>query len=521
MTSNTDNDVPISPQAEDEVKRNESDSIVVESADEARHDSDSIVSKANDEADVTVQKVNKGKNRDLTSGSIFGAFLLMAFPLALINILQAAFSAADQIVVGQFSGEKSLAAVGACGSVVSMIVSLFTGVAQGANIVMAHAIGARRKDKAERITHCAIPLSFIFGCVIMLLGEAALPLIIKLSNVTDPEVIVRAEQYLRILFICYPFSMVYNFAAALLRADGDTRHSLYFLTFAGVLNVALNYLTVGVFNMDVAGVALATLASNMVSCVLIVGFMMRSKGVCRFEFKKMRFFKKEIFEISAIGVPVGLYTIISAVSNIVMQSCINGLGSAASAGYSTSCNYGTFTATAISACFATSTTFISQNYGARKFKRMYKAVRESLLAMATVWFVFCAVQLAIMEPASWAYCADSTAARAYFIERTVIYLPAVILQGTNEIFMGGLRSVGYSIVPTIVSGVGIGGVRIGLILATFPFYQSISSILVCVIISWAVMIAINATLFIVLSLKRRNRYMRETAAREQAVSSAA
>lgn len=522
MKSTTDNDVPILPLTEEsEANGKEQNGSAADCSDETTSESDSGALPESEDASKQSGERQKNKKRDLTSGSIFVAFLLMALPLAAINILQAAFSAADQIVVGQFSGEKSLAAVGACGSVISMIVALFTGVAQGANIVMARTIGAGREDKARRITHCAIPLSFIFGCAIMLLGEGMMPFIIKLSNVTDHEVIVRAEQYLRILFICYPFSMVYNFAAALLRADGDTRHSLYFLTFAGILNVGLNYLTVGVFNMDVVGVALATLVSNVVSCVLIMGFMMKSTGVCKFEFKKMRLYGKEIREISGVGVPVGLYTIISSISNIVIQYCVNGLGSAASAGYSTACNYSNFIAAAIAACYATATTFVSQNYGARNFKRMYKCVRESMLAMATVWFIFCVVQMALLVPASWLYCADSEVARAYFIERNLIYLPAVVLQGTNEVFMGGLRSIGYSLVPTLVSTLGILGVRIGLICVTFPIYLDIASIMVCVIISWVVMVTINATFFAVLSLKKRKRYMQEATAREQAASSAA
>ena len=273
----------------------------------------------------------KKNNIDMINGPITSSIILFAIPMLISGLLQILFNAADTIVVGRFAGHTSMAAIGSTGSITHLLVNLFMGISIGVNVVVARNIGMKDEEGVDKAIHTAIALSFISGVGLSVIGFFLSPFLLSLMD-TPSDVIDKSVLYMRIIFIGQPFNLIYNFASAILRADGDTKRPLFYLTFAGVLNVILNLIFVIIFKMDVAGVALATIISQAVSAFLVMNTLYKGSGSVKFYFSHLTMDGKKLKDILYMGVPAGLQSVLFSISNVLIQSSVNSFGSLAVAG---------------------------------------------------------------------------------------------------------------------------------------------------------------------------------------------
>lgn len=451
-------------------------------------------------------KQNKaGYQIDMIHGPLAGKILLFALPLMLSSLLQLLFNAADVVVVGRCAGKEALAAVGSTSALINLLVNLFVGFSVGTNVVVARDLGAGREEDVQSSVHTAIAISLISGAALTVLGVSlARNLLIWTSSA--PDVIDLATIYLRIYFAGMPVNMLYNFGAAILRAQGDTRRPLYFLAIAGVVNVALNLLFVIVFQMSVAGVALATIISQAISAVLVLGCLMRDQGPLRFEWKKLRMDKKVVRRILQVGLPAGFQGIVFSLSNVVIQSSINSFGSTAIiAGSSASANIEGFVYVSMNAFYQTDLTFTSQNYGAGECRR----VDRSLLLCQLYSMIFGLVlgNLAVFfgHPLASIYAPGEEDVIAQAMLRLKYVCSLYCLCGVMDVMVGALRGLGYSVIPAIVSMVGACGVRLVWIATVFQVYHTPEVLYLSYPVSWTITAAVHIIFFL---YARRHAYAR-------------
>ena len=319
-----------------------------------------------------------GSKYEMTEGPLFGKMISFALPLMASGVLQLLFNAADTAVVGRFTGPEALAAVGSNGPIINLIVTLFMGLSVGTNVLTAQYLGSSRYKDVEETVHTSIVSSVLFGCILVVLGLVlARPMLNMMGSPAD--VIDLAERYIKIYFLGMPALMLYNYGAAILRAVGDTKRPLIFMTISGVINVALNLLLVIVFKMGVAGVAIATVASEVVSAVLVFRCLVKTTEIWHFDFKQARITGDKLLAMTKIGLPAGLQGASFSISNLLIQSSINSFGSATMAGNAAAANIEGFCYVAMDAFAQASISFTGQNYGARKYKRIDKILIYTLI----------------------------------------------------------------------------------------------------------------------------------------------
>ena len=436
-----------------------------------------------------------GYQIDMIHGPLAGKILLFALPLMLSSLLQLLFNAADVVVVGRCARKEALAAVGSTSALINLLVNLFVGFSVGTNVVVARDLGAGREEDVSGSVHTAIAISLLSGVILTLLGVGlARQLLIWTSSA--PDVIDLATIYLRIYFCGMPVNMLYNFGAAILRAQGDTRRPLYYLAIAGVTNVALNLLFVIVFQMSVAGVALATIISQAVSALLVVGCLMRDQGPLRLELRKLRLEKRVVRRILQVGLPAGFQGIVFSLSNVVIQSSINSFGSTAIiAGSSASANIEGFVYVSMNSFYQTDLTFTSQNYGAGECRR----VDRSLLLCQMYSMVFGLVlgNLAVFfgHPLASIYAPGEEDVIAQAMLRLKYVCSLYCLCGVMDVMVGALRGLGYSVVPMIVSMVGACGTRLIWVATIFQVYHTPEVLYSSYPVSWTITAAVHIAFF--------------------------
>ena len=436
-----------------------------------------------------------GYQIDMIHGPLAGKILLFALPLMLSSLLQLLFNAADVVVVGRCAGKEALAAVGSTSALINLLVNLFVGFSVGTNVVVARDLGAGREEDVSGSVHTAIAISLLSGVILTLLGVGlARQLLIWTSSA--PDVIDLATIYLRIYFCGMPVNMLYNFGAAILRAQGDTRRPLYYLAIAGVTNVALNLLFVIVFQMSVAGVALATIISQAVSALLVVGCLMRDQGPLRLELRKLRLEKRVVRRILQVGLPAGFQGIVFSLSNVMIQSSINSFGSTAIiAGSSASANIEGFVYVSMNSFYQTDLTFTSQNYGAGECRR----VDRSLLLCQMYSMVFGLVlgNLAVFfgHPLASIYAPGEEDVIAQAMLRLKYVCSLYCLCGVMDVMVGALRGLGYSVVPMIVSMVGACGTRLIWVATIFQVYHTPEVLYSSYPVSWTITAAVHIAFF--------------------------
>ena len=435
------------------------------------------------------------KNIDMINGPLLKKLIVFSVPLILSGVLQLLFNAADVVVVGQFAGTESLAGVGSTGSLVNLITNLTIGLAVGANVVMARAIGAQSREKASKIVHTSVIVAVAGGVIVALIGYFMSATFLTLMK-TDPEVIDKATLYLEIYFLGSPASVLYNFGASLLRAKGDTKRPLYFLIIAGVINVVLNLFFVIVLNMDVAGVAVATVISQAVSAVLVVICLIKDKDYCKMSFRKLRVHGKEFIEILRVGLPAGVYSSLFSLSNVIIQSAVNGFGKAVMAGNSAGSNLEGFVYISMNAFYNAAITFTGQNYGARKYERIKRVFLDCLLLVTVVGVVLGVVFLLFSRFLSSLYSPDPEVIN-YSITRLKVDLPLYFTCGVMEVLVGVLRGMGYSIVPMIISFLGACVFRIVWVFTVFETWHFLWVLYVSYPVSWILTSAAHLITYLV------------------------
>ena len=447
---------------------------------------------------------------DMCSGSLADKLLLFALPLMASSLLQLLFNAADVVVVGRFAGKEALAAVGSNTALINLLVNLFIGLSVGANVVIARDLGAGRPEEAHRGVCTAIALALVSGLGLTVFGAVMVrQLLIWVHSPTD--VIDLASVYLRIYFFGMPANMLYNFGAAVLRARGDTRRPLYFLTVAGVVNVVLNLFFVIVCHLDVAGVGLATIVSQYISAALVLRCLMGEEGPLRLELKELRLEREIILRILRVGLPAGFQSVVFALSNVVIQSSINSFDNAALvAGASTSNNIESFVYAAMNSIYQAGMTFTGQNYGAGKCDRVDRLTLLCLGYVTALGLVLGNLVWFLGEPLAGIYAPGEPEVIAFAVMRLGIVARPYFICGIMDVMAGVLRGLGYSVLPMVVSLAGACGLRLIWVATIFRQFRSPAALYVSYPVSWIVTALFHILFFL---LVRKHAY-RKAARRE-------
>ena len=420
---------------------------------------------------------------DMCNGPLLKKIILFAIPLMLSGVLQLLFNAADVIVVGRFTGNEALAAVGSTSSLINLLINLFVGVSVGANVLLGKHIGARDEENASKTVHTAVTFALVVGIAMIFVGIFLSRPLLELMG-TPEDVINLSVLYMRIYFVGMPAFMFYNFGAALLRAVGDTKRPLYFLTLAGIINVIFNLIFVIVFHMGVAGVALATIISEGISAFLVFLCLKGADGVLHLDHRSLSFHKDVAIQMMKIGLPAGLQGCIFSVSNVLIQSSVNSFGSIAMAGNTASANLEGFVYNAMNSLYQTSLSFTSQNIGAKKYKRVDKILIECLVIVMIVGIVMGGGAYLIGTSLLSIYSSDPQVISYGLLRMSLICVP-YFLCGMMDVFVGSLRGMGYSVMPMLVSLTGACLFRIVWIFTIFATNRSLFVLYFSYPVSWA------------------------------------
>ena len=435
----------------------------------------------------------------MTQGSLLPSLIRFAIPLILSGVIQLAFNTADLIVVGRFAGENSLAAVGSNTSVITLLVNIMLGLCTGTSVMTARHFGAKDGENLKKTVDTSVVTGFAGGVILGTIGIIIARPLLTLMGTPD-EVLPLAVIYLRIYFAGLPVMQLYNFSAAILKAVGDSKRPLYFLTAAGILNVGLNLFFVIVLQMNVAGVALATVISQVLSCLLTLRALITSDGIFRLDIRHLRFSSIAFKELMKIGVPAGIQSSMFSISNVIIQSSINSFGAMVMAGNSAAASIEGFIFVSLDAVNQSSIACVSQNMGAEKATRVKQAVRFCLLMEFIIAAVLGACIIIFSRPLLGIYTSEEEAIAAGVI-RMMIFGATFFLNGMQHMMGGVMRSIGYSILPTVVSLIGICVFRIFWIFTFFAEYRTIEMLYVSYPISW--ILTLTAHLILYLSLRGR------------------
>lgn len=436
---------------------------------------------------------------DMCNGTLLDKLISFAFPLMLSGILQLMFNAVDIIVVGNFSGSQALAAVGSTTSLINLFINLFIGISLGANVLAARYYAAGKDKEMSETVHSAMALALISGVVMLFVGLIFARGALELMDTPD-DVIDQSTLYMRIYFLGMPFFMMYNYGAAILRAVGDTKRPLLFLVIAGIVNAGLNMFLVIVFRMGVAGVAISTVISQMISCVLVIICLYRSQSSYQLRFSKLQLRWEYIKQICKVGIPAGVQSMVINFSNVLLQSSVNSFGSIAMAGYTAANNIFGFLFASINSVTQACMSFTSQNYSVGKYKRMTKVLFECIgLSMAVSLTLGCSAYF-FGNKILWIYTDNAAVVKAgmeVLTYSTVTYF----LCGIMDLFPGALRGMGYSTVPMILSVVGTVGTRLVWIYGVFPKHRSLDVLFISYPASWFITIVFQVICYIIVRKK--------------------
>ena len=441
---------------------------------------------------------------DMLNGPIFKNMIRYVVPVILTNLLQILFNTADMIIIGQYCGSISVAAVGATGALTHLIVNFFIGISVGTGVLVSRSIGAKDNETVHRTVHNAIPTAIVCGGLISIAGVFFSPTFLKWMG-TPTDVLPLSSLYMRIYFAGMIFNMVYNFSASIMRAAGETRLPLYFLSFAGVVNVGLNVLFVTALNMNVAGVALATTISQAISAILAVTALTRRSDNCKLVFKKMRFYKTQLLQVLRFGLPAGINSSLFALSNVIIASSINSFNNQALiAGHGAAGNLEGFLSSITSGFQNTQMNFIGQNSGAKNYKRVRRVYFSGLFAMILTVGIASALMYLFRVPLLSLYLTDSQEAILWGIKRMHYIAYFYILLGCMDNSTGALRGLGLSLTPMFIALIGACGFRILWVYTIFqvPAYHTMDCLYSSYPISWIITFTALSASFLYIVAKR-------------------
>ncbi|MBR6968972.1 MAG: MATE family efflux transporter [Ruminococcus sp.] len=448
----------------------------------------------------------KTKAADMCEGPLISRIILYTIPIILTGILQLLFNAADLVVLGNCCGSIYVGAVGATGALINLMVNLFIGLSVGAGVTVAHGLGSGRNDDVSRTVHTAIPTAFICGAGLTVVGLFFSESFLRFMD-TPEDVLPLSATYMKIYFCGTVASMIYNFGSAILRAAGDTKGPLYFLTAAGILNVALNLFFVIVLKMNIAGVALATAISQFLSAGLIIRALMIRDDACRLELGKMRIYKRQLKRILQIGFPAGIQASLFSASNVIIQSSINSFGSVVMSGNAAAQNIEGFVYTSMNSYSQTALNFTGQNFGAGKLDRIRKIMWICLVSVFCTGAALGLIAFAFGRPLLGIYIKDSEKAVDYGMVRIAYIMLPYFLCGLMDVTTGLIRGLGSSVLPMLITVMGVVGIRLGWIYIVFriPEYHSIKSLYLSYAISWSATFLTELVVFIVLLQKQKRK----------------
>lgn len=444
------------------------------------------------------------KDMDMTSGPLLKKLIAVSLPLALSGILQLLFNAADLIVIGRFSetSTQSLAAVSSNVALINLVINVVIGLSIGTNVVMSQAIGRKDEDRAQRTVHTSLLIAVISGVAVGIVGVFCARYFLVWMK-TDPEILDKATAYLSIYFIGTPANVLYNFGASILRAKGDTKRPLVYLSIAGAVNVVLNLIFVIVARLDVKGVAIATIVSQYISCIFIIIALLREKGYCRFALKKLRIHKRELLQILKVGLPSGILNSFFSIANVLIQTNLNVFGYSLVAGSSTASNLEGFVYTSMNAVSNATVTFAGQNYGAKKPARIKKTALEASAMIIVISLVWTLILLTAGQYIARLYTADPVVIQ-YACDRMKILLPIYFVCGIVEVLVGCMRGMGYSLTPMLANFFCICVFRIVWIYTACKAYPSAQMLYMSWPISWVLNIVVDGIIMAVI-YKREKR----------------
>lgn len=422
----------------------------------------------------------------MTTGAIMPKVITFALPLMAASMLQLLFNAADIVVVGRFVSPQAMAAVGSTGSLVNLIIQLFVGFSIGVNVCVGKYYAAKRQEEMSDTIHSSILVSVIFGAILCVVGIILARPMLELMG-SPADVIEDSVLYLRIYFLGMPLIMLYDFAAAILRAVGDTKRPLYFQMIAGVINVILNLFFVLVVGIGVAGVAIATTVSQGFSGIALLITLMREKGALHLDLRKLHVNWKLLRSIMEIGLPAGLQSTVFSLSNVVIQSSINSFGSVAMAGATAAQNIESFVYASMNSIYQTNLSFTAQNLGARKYSRINLILKDCLITVALIGLVM-GIGAVMLDPWLLRFFTTDAEVVRYGQERLLVVCGPYFLCGIMDVMVGSLRGLGYSVIPMFVSLIGACGLRIVFILTLFrlPYFHSLNWLYMSYPITWSI-----------------------------------
>lgn len=429
----------------------------------------------------------------MCNGTIMDKLISFSFPLMLTSILQLMFNVVDIIVVGRFSGSQSLAAVGSTTALINIFTNLFIGISLGANVLAARYYAAGRDKEMSEAVHTAIFLALISGLIMAVVGVGASRFALTLMGTPD-DVIDLSVLYMRIYFMGMPFFMLYNYGAAILRAVGDTKRPLFYLIAAGLANVVLDLLLVIVIPLNVAGVAVGTVASQMVSCILVLRCLYRTEGSYQLRFSRLTIKSEHLKMIFQVGVPAGIQSTVINFSNALLQSSVNSFGSTAMAGYTAANNIIGFLYSAVNAVTQACMSFTSQNYSVGKPKRMDRVLVNCIILTVSVSAAMGIGAYAFGGQLLKIYTSEADVIRCGLEVLSITTVP-YFLCGIMDLFPGAMRGMGHSGVPMILSVIGTVGTRIVWVYLLFPHHRSLYFLFISYPASWILTIIMQAVCF--------------------------
>ena len=449
------------------------------------------------------------KTLNMLTGPILPSIIYYTVPIFLTSVLQLLFNATDLVVVGQFCGSLSVSAVGVTGSITTLIINLFLGLSVGAGVAVAHAVGCDNKEAVTKTVHTALPTALVSGAFLTVFGVCFSKTFLQLMG-TPENVLDLAAVYMQIYFCGITFSMIYNFCASILRAVGDTKSPLIFLSIGGVINVTLNIIFVTLFHMNVAGVALATVIAQVFSSIMVVITLCKRTDDCKLVLREIRFHKEELLRIIKIGLPAGIQGALFSISNVLIQSSVNSFGEVFIAGNSAAANLESFVYVLLAAFQQAAVNFIGQNTGARKFKRVKKIFWTCTISVSVSGFILGSLFYIFGRQLLSIYITDSQLAVEYGLLRLAFICFPYFLCGLVEVTTGALRGLGSSLAPMVISVLGICGIRLLWIYTIFQIerFHTPQCLFLSYAISWIITFGLQLAAFLVL-FKRLSLFSNE------------
>ena len=449
---------------------------------------------------IIKQKTKKEVN--MTEGPLFGKIVMFALPLMLSGILQLLYNAADIVVVGRFAenGQTALAAVGSTGALTNLIVNLFIGLSVGTSVAVSHALGARNDDDVHKLVHTSILTSLIGGVIVSLIGILlARPLLLLMDT---PETVINfSVLYMRIIFLGMPAQMLYNYGAAILRAKGDTKRPLFILAVTGLVNVILNLVLVIGFQLDVAGVAIATIVAQYLSAIFSTYFLIRDTGVCHLNLRKLHIDRRSFLRILRIGIPAGIQGMAFSISNVLIQSSVNSFGETAMAGNTAGSNLDGFIYIALNSLYHAALTFTGQNVGAKKWGRLNRVLLNCGAIVLTLGLVMGFGIYLLGEPLLSIYAPGEPDVVAWGMIRLKYLATTYFLCGLMEVACGMLRGIGQSFTSMIVSLTGTCALRVVWIYTIFALNPTMETLYLSYPVSWIVTLGVDVICYVIFKRK--------------------